>query len=125
MPWSAGLVGWPAVFAATAAFSFAFLTRHTWLGFVGAGIAAPFCLFAAGYPLFHWAAPVALVGNILAAYLVYRGRPEVAFASLLPFIMIVTLLAVFALRDITLVRIARRALPVSRTTSPPPLDCPP
>jgi hypothetical protein len=104
MPWSAGLVGWPAVFAATTAFSFAFLTNSRWLGFVGAGIAAPFCLFAGGYPLFHWAAPVALAANVLAAYLVYRGRPDVAFASLLPFILIVTVLAVFGLRGITLVR---------------------
>jgi hypothetical protein len=102
MPSSAGLVGWPAIFAATTAFSFAFLTNRRWLGFVGAGIAAPFCLFAGSYPLLHWAAPVALAGNVLAAYLVYRGRPDMAFTSLLPFIMIVTVLAVFAWRGITL-----------------------
>jgi hypothetical protein len=116
------------VFAATAAFSFAFLTNRRWLGFVGAGIAAPFCLFAAGYPLFHWAAPVALAANFVAAYLLSRGRPDVAFTALVPFMMIVTLLAVFALRDITLVRIARSTLLSSSTTSspaPPALDCPP
>jgi hypothetical protein len=102
MPWSAGLVGWPAVFAAVVAFSLAFLTRHRWFGFLGAAIAAPFCLFVAGYPLFHWAAPVALAANVLAAYLVYRGRPDMAFTALVPFIMIVTVLSMFALRDITL-----------------------
>ena len=125
MPWSAGVVGWPAVAAAVAAFSLAFFTTRTWFGFIGAAFAAPFCLFVSGYPLFHWGGLVALAANFVAAYLLYRGRPDVAFTALVPFMMIVTVLAVFTLRDITLVRVARGASRSSNTASPPAMDCPP
>jgi len=103
MPWPAVIFGWPAVFLAVAAFGVALLTPRTWMGFIGASLAAPFCLFVSGYPLFHRAGQVALAANVLAAYLLHRGRRDMAFTLLLPFMMIVTVLAVFALRDIRLV----------------------
>ena len=104
MPWPAVVFGWPAVVAALAAYGCAFLTTRASLGFLGALIATPFCVFVSGYPMFHWAGPVALGANFLSAYVLYRGRRDVAFTVLLPFMMVVTLLAVFALRDISLVR---------------------
>ena len=104
MPWSTFLYGWPAVTVALVVFGLAFLTTHACLGFIGASIAAPFCLFVGGYPLFHWAGHVAMCANFLAAYLLHHGRRDVAFTALLPFMMVLTVLFVFALRDITLLR---------------------
>ena len=104
MPWPAVIFGWPAVLLAVAAFGAALLTPRAWLGLIGASLAAPFCVFVSGYPLFHRAGQIALAANFLAAYLLHRGRRDVAFTLLLPFLMIVTVLAVFALRDIRLLR---------------------
>jgi hypothetical protein len=87
---------------AFAAFAGAFLTTNDWLGFIGATIGAPFCFFASDFPLFHWLGLTALVANFLAAGLLYRGRREIAFAALVPFMIVATVLAVFALRGIRL-----------------------
>ena len=97
------IFGWPAVCAAFVVFGLALFTASTWLAFTAAAIATPFCLFVTGYPMFRWAGWVALAANFLSACLMRRRR-EIAFAALVPFMMIVTLLAVFAAREITLVR---------------------
>ena len=48
---------------------------------------------------------MALAANVLSAWLIARGRrPDIAFAALVPFMMIVAALAVFAVRDIRLLR---------------------
>ena len=100
--WPAVIFGWPAVVLAFATFAAGFLTNRTWLGFAGAAFAAPFCFYASGYPLFEWFAPIALAANFVSAWLLYRGRADIAFAALLPFMMVAAVLAVFALRDIRL-----------------------
>jgi len=102
MRWVLGLHDWPAAVVAVAAFGMAFMTTRRWSGFLGAATAAPFCLFVSGYPLFHGISQIAVAANFVAAYLLYRDRPEVAFAALVPFMMILVVLAVFALRGITL-----------------------
>jgi hypothetical protein len=102
--WPFVAFGWPAVMLAIGAYAVAFLTARTWAGFIGAAIAAPFCLYASGYPLFQWLALVALAANVAAAWLIHRGRPDVGFAALVPFMMLVATLAVFAFRDIRLLR---------------------
>jgi hypothetical protein len=102
--WPAIVFGWPAVALASTAFALAFLTTRTWLGFIGASIGAPFCIFASGFPLFHWLGLIALAASFLAAGLLYRGRPDIAFAALIPFMIVTVTLAVFAFRDITLLR---------------------
>lgn len=79
-----------------------FTTSKRW-GLLAALIAAPFCFFVTGYPMFRWAGWVAFAANFLSASLARRRR-EIAFAALVPFMMIVTLLAVFALRGIVLAR---------------------
>ena len=96
MSWSVAVFGWPAVAAAGLAFSAAFLFRRSWLGLVGAALAAPFCFLVSLYPI-----PVGRVGGIIAfaanfvcAWLLYRGRREVAFAFLLPFMIVAMLFAI-------------------------------
>ena len=103
MSWSGIVLGWPAVLAAFGAYGVAFVTTHAWSGFIGAVIAAPFCVIVSGYPMFAAAGQVTLAANVLAAFLLYRGRREVAFAALVPFMVVSTALAVFAVRGITLV----------------------
>jgi len=102
--WAAIVLGWPAVVMALTAFAAALRTGRTSLGFAGAAIATPFCLYVNGYPLFHWTGAIACGANFLAAFLIHRGRRDVAFTVLLPFLIIVTVLAVFALRHIRLLR---------------------
>jgi hypothetical protein len=102
MEWVA--FGWPAPVLAVGAFAFAFLTTRTWVGFIGAAVAAPFCWDASEYPLFYWIALTALGANFLAAWLIYRAQPEKAFAALVPFMMLVAAFAVFTFRDIRLLR---------------------
>jgi hypothetical protein len=105
MPWWAFILfSWPAIVLAGAAYAVAFLTTRTWAGFVGAVIIAPFCMFLSGYPLLHWVALVAFAANFVAAWLLRRGRPDVAFAALVPVMMMIATLTVFAFRDIRLVR---------------------
>jgi hypothetical protein len=102
--WPAVVFGWPAVVLALSAFAGGFLTSRSWLGLLGALISAPFCFYASGYPLFHWIAPIGLCANFVAAWLLHRRRHDIAFAALVPFVMIVTTLAVFAIRNIRLMR---------------------
>ena len=102
--WPAVVFGWPPVVVAFTAFAAGFLTTRTWLGFIGAAIAAPFCFAASGYPLFHWVALVALGANFVSAFLLHRGRADIAFAALVPFMMVAALLAVFAFREVRLLR---------------------
>jgi hypothetical protein len=69
---------------------------------IAAVTSVPYCLFVSGYPLIGWLAWVALAGNVLAAGLVGIRR-DVTFAALSPFMAIVVLLGVIALRGIRLV----------------------
>lgn len=66
MSWWPFVFGWPSAVLALAAFGVAFLTPHSWLGFVGAAIAVPFCLDVSRYPVFHIAGYVALTANGLS-----------------------------------------------------------
>lgn len=103
MSWLPFVFGWPSAVLGLAAFGLAFLTPHSWLGFVGAAVAVPFCLDVSRYPLFDLAGYIALMANCLSAYFLHRGRREVAFACLVPMAIICTVLLVFAFRHITLI----------------------
>jgi len=98
------VLGWPSAAVALAAFGAALRTERGWLGLAGAIAATPFCVFVSGYALFHWWGAVAGVANFAAALLIFRARRDMAFAALLPFLIIVTVLGVFALRHIRLLR---------------------
>jgi len=103
VPWWAFLLfSWPAVVLAGVAYVAAFLTARTWLAFIGALVVAPFCVFVSGYPLFHRVALIALGANFVAAWLLHRGRPDIALAALVPVMMIIATLTVFAFRNIRL-----------------------
>ena len=100
LPWPAIIFGWPAVGVAVAAFALAFITR-AWLAIVGAAVAAPFCLFVTLYPfpIGRVGGPLALIGNISAAYLMTRKRPVSAALCLAPFVIVATVFAIIVLNQ--------------------------
>ena len=98
------VVGWPVVAAAVAFFSVAFATRSSWAGLAGAFIAAPLCLYLKDLPYLHWMSVVALATNFVSAALLWRGRREIAFVLLLPFMSVIALIAIFWIRDFSVFR---------------------
>jgi uncharacterized membrane protein YfcA len=102
MPWA--VIGWPVLSAATAAFGVAFLPRFRWAGLAGALIATPLCLYLKDLPFLHWTSLVALAANFVSAALLWRGRRDIAFALLLPFMCVIALIAIFWVRDFSVFR---------------------
>jgi len=102
MAWA--VVGWPVVAAAIAAFGVAFSTRFSWAGFAGASIAAPLCLYLMNMPYLHWVSLAALPANFVSAALLWRGRRDIAFTLLLPFMIVIALIAILWLRDFSVFR---------------------
>ena len=102
MAWA--VIGWPVVAAAIAAFGLAFSTRYYWAGFAGASIAAPLCLYLKDFPYLHWVSLAALAANFVSAALLWRGRRDIAFTLLLPFMIVITLTAIFWTRNFSVFR---------------------
>jgi uncharacterized membrane protein YfcA len=102
MKWA--VVGWPVVAAAIAAFGVAFATRHSWTGLAGALIAAPLCLYLKDWPFLHWASLVALPANFVSAAFLWRGRRDIAFTLLLPFMSVIMLIAILWMKDLSVFR---------------------
>lgn len=97
-------MGWPVVAAAIAAFGIAFSTRFSWAGLAGALIAAPLCLYLKDMPYLHWLSLVALAANFVSAACLWRGRRDIAFTLLLPFMIVLTLIAIFWTKDFSVFR---------------------
>jgi hypothetical protein len=103
MSWSQ--IGWPLVAAAIAAFSVGLFTRQRWFGFVGALIAAPVCLHLSEALYLHWVSLAAFAANFLAAGLLWRGRSDIAFTLLTPFMGVVIMLVIFWFRGFPVFRL--------------------
>ena len=97
LPWA--VIGWPVVAAAIVAFGVAFSTRRAWAGFAGALIAAPLCLYLKDMPYLHWASLAALPANFVSVAALWRGRRDIAFAMLLPFMLMAVLAVILLLRN--------------------------
>ena len=93
------MIGWPLFAAAIVAFGVAMSTRHTSVGFAGAVIAAPLCLYLTDMPYLHWVSLAALPANFVSAAALWRGRHDIAFAMLLPFTMMIVLVVILWLRN--------------------------
>jgi hypothetical protein len=87
------------VAAAVALFGVSFWPPFRRAALAGATIAAPLCLYLTDFPFLHWASLAALVTNFAAAALLWRGTRDVAFACLLPFMCVLTLIAIFWMRN--------------------------
>ena len=102
MPWAS--VGWPMLVAASAAFGVAFVPRFRSMGVAGAVIAVPLCLYLKDLPFLHWTSLAALPANFISAALLWRGRRDMAFALLLPFMCVIALIAIFWMRNFSVFR---------------------
>ena len=102
MAWA--VMGWPVVAAAIAAFVVAFSTRFSRAGLAGAIIAAPLCLYLKDSPYLHWMSLVALPANFASAALLWRGRRDIAFTLLLPFMIVITLVLLLWMRNFSVFR---------------------
>ena len=85
--------------AVIAAFGMAFVPRLRWMGVAVAVIAVPLCLYLKDLPFLHWTSLAALPANFVSAALLWRGRWDMAFALLLPFMCAIALIAIFWMRD--------------------------
>lgn len=97
MGWS--VIGLPLLATAIVAFLVAFSTRYTWASLAGAVIAVPLCLYLMDMPYLHWASIGALGGNFLSVVALRRGRHDIAFAMLLPFMLVNVLIAILWFRN--------------------------
>jgi len=102
MAWA--VIGWPVVAVAIAAFGVAFSTRYSWAGFAGALVAAPLCLYLKDMPFLHWMSIAALPANFASAVFLWRGRRDIAFTLLLPFMIVMALIAIFWTKDFSVFR---------------------
>lgn len=92
-------IGWPLVAVTIAAFGVAFSTRHRWAGFAAALIAAPLCLYLTDMPYLQWVSLAALAANFASAAALWRGRHDIAFAMLLPFMITVVISVILWFRN--------------------------
>jgi hypothetical protein len=92
-------IGWPVVGVTIAAFGLAFSTRRRWVAFAGALIASPLCWYLKDMPYLHWVSLAALPANFAAAMALWRGRHDIAFAMLLPFMMMIVLSVILWFRN--------------------------
>ena len=97
LPWA--VIGWPLVVAAIVAFGVAFYARRVWVGFAGAVIAAPLCLYLMDMPYLYWLSRAAVVANFVSAAALWRARRDIAFAMLLPFMIMVVLVVILWYRN--------------------------
>jgi len=97
MDWA--VLGWAVVATAITAFGVAFGTRYTWAGFLGALIATPLSLYLKDMPYLHWVSLAALPANFVSATALWRGRHDVAFAMLLPFMLTIALIVILWIRN--------------------------
>lgn len=87
------------VAAAIAAFGVAFATRLTWAGFIGALIVVPLSVYLEDMPYLHWVSLAALPASFVSAIAQWRRRNDIAFAFLLPFMLMVVLIVILWVRN--------------------------
>ena len=102
MAWA--VIGWPVVAAVIAAFGVALFTRYSWAGLAGALIAAPLCLYLKEMPYLHWVSLAAFAANFASAVVLWRGRRDIGFALLLPFMIVIALIAILWMRNFSVFR---------------------
>jgi hypothetical protein len=97
LPWA--VIGWPLVAVASVVFGVALYTGRAWAGLAGAFLAAPLGLYLMDMPYLYWASRVAVAANFLSAAALGRGRRDIAFAMLLPFMIMAALAVILLVRN--------------------------
>lgn len=95
--WPSLIMGWPAVGVSMCLFVAGLFGRRPGLVLAGSLVSAPFCLFVSAYPRIGLVGLVVLGSNFVSAWASRRNRPMLAAGSMLPFVVLVSVLAVAAL----------------------------
>lgn len=86
------IFGWPAVIVSSTLALGGIVAKSWRLALAGAAVAAPFALYLTMTPRFRWAA-LAYGAYLSAAYAVRTGRRDLALLAVLPFALLVVLVA--------------------------------
>ena len=87
--WPSLVMGWSAVGISLVVFAAGLLNQRSGLVLAGSVVSTPFCFFVSGYPRIRAFGLVVLGFNFLSAWASRRGRPIVAGALMLPFVVLV------------------------------------
>ncbi len=91
--WPSLVMGWPAVGVSLIMFVAGLLSRRPGLVLAASVISTPFCLYVSAYPAIR-AFGLAVLGlNFLSAWASRRGRPILAGALVLPFVVLAGVIA--------------------------------
>ncbi|MGI9263489.1 MAG: hypothetical protein ACR2QU_01085 [Gammaproteobacteria bacterium] len=94
------VLGWPGAILGTLLIAAGIFLKKSQLSFLGAVIAAGFCLYIAMNPApFSWIGLLALLCNFLSAVAVWRQATAVAAALAIPFIALEIYLAYAVLTE--------------------------
>ena len=91
--WWVLLLGWPAIFGASVAFSLAAARKSPRAAMIGCVLAAPMFLYLSGAPRFHWLAPTAFVLLCVFAWRIKRSGWIANCVLVLPAVSILLWLA--------------------------------
>ena len=97
--WPSLVMGWPAVGVSLIVFATGLISRRSGLVLAGSVVSAPFCLFVSGYPRIGAFGLVVLGLNFLSVWASRQGRPLVAGALVLPFVVLAGIIAATVLRQ--------------------------
>lgn len=95
--WPSLVMGWPAVGVSVILFAAGLFSRRPGLVLAACAISTPFCLYVSAYPAFRFWGLSVLVLNVLSVRASRSGRPIVAGALVLPFVVLAGTLARFVL----------------------------
>jgi hypothetical protein len=92
-------MGWPAVGVSLIVFAAGLLGRRPGLVLAGSVISTPFCLYISAFPAIRVFGLAVLGLNFLSVWASRRGRPLVAGALVLPFVVLAGALATAVLNN--------------------------
>lgn len=98
--WPAIVFGWPSALLGAALLVAAIARRAFAAGIAGAILATGICAYASlAPPPLRWLGIVALGGNVASALAVRRGALTYAVVGLIPYVLLLVMLAVAVLRQ--------------------------
>jgi hypothetical protein len=93
--WPSLVMGWPAVGVSLILFAAGLFSQRPGLVLAGSVMSTPFCLYVSAYPAIRFWGLAVLALNFLSVWASRRGRPIVAGALVLPFVVLAGTLARF------------------------------
>lgn len=95
------LFGWPGILVALLLSVVGLSQNKAWLVLSGAALSLPFAWLLSGYPFFQASVFLAPLSNAGAAFAVWKGKQNLAWLLMMPWALVVTLVAFFVLTQQT------------------------